>query len=29
VGVATLLDKKRSRREPDWTKVPDDEASQL
>lgn len=29
VGVATLLDRQRKRREPDWTKVADDEASPL
>jgi sec-independent protein translocase protein TatC len=29
VGVATLLDRRRKRREPDWTKVADDEASPL
>jgi sec-independent protein translocase protein TatC len=29
VGVATLLDRRRTRRQPEWTKVPDDEASQL
>jgi sec-independent protein translocase protein TatC len=29
VGVATLLDRRRARREPEWTKVADDEASPL
>jgi sec-independent protein translocase protein TatC len=29
VGIATLLDRRRTRREPEWTKVPDDEASPL
>ena len=29
VGVATLLDRRRARREPDWSKVADDEASPL
>jgi sec-independent protein translocase protein TatC len=29
VGIATLLDRRRTRREPEWTKVADDEASQL
>src|SRR5664280_613482 len=29
VGVSMLLDKRRARREPDWVKVPDDEASPL
>src|ERR1035437_82575 len=29
VGVATLLDRRRTRREPEWAKVADDEASQL
>ena len=29
VGVATLLDRRRSRREPDWAKLSDDEASPL
>jgi sec-independent protein translocase protein TatC len=29
VGVATLLDKRRARREPEWAKVADDEASPL
>jgi sec-independent protein translocase protein TatC len=29
VGVSTLLDRRRSRREPDWAKVADDEASPL
>jgi sec-independent protein translocase protein TatC len=29
VGVSMLLDKRRARREPDWAKVPDDEASPL
>src|SRR5450756_2210868 len=29
VGVATLLDRRRARREPEWAKVPDDEASPL
>jgi len=29
VGVATLLDRRRDRRKPDWTKVADDEASPL
>jgi sec-independent protein translocase protein TatC len=29
VGVATLLDRRRARREPDWAKVADDESSPL
>ena len=29
VGVSMLLDKRRARREPEWAKVPDDEASPL
>jgi len=29
VGVATILDKRRARREPEWAKVADDEASPL
>jgi len=29
VGIATLLDRRRTRREPEWTKVADDEASPL
>jgi sec-independent protein translocase protein TatC len=29
VGVASLLDRRRARREPDWSKVADDEASPL
>jgi sec-independent protein translocase protein TatC len=29
VGVATLLDRQRLRREPEWTKTPDDQASSL
>jgi sec-independent protein translocase protein TatC len=29
VGVSTLLDRRRARREPDWVKVSDDEASPL
>lgn len=29
VGVSMLLDRRRARREPDWAKVPDDEASPL
>lgn len=29
VGVATLLDRRRARREPDWSKLADDEASTL
>ena len=29
VGVSMLLDKRRARREPEWLKVPDDEASPL
>ncbi len=29
VGVSTLLDRRRARREPDWAKVADDEASPL
>ena len=29
VGVATLLDRRRARREPEWAKVADDEASPL
>jgi len=29
VGVSMLLDKRRGRREPEWAKVPDDEASPL
>jgi len=29
VGVSMVLDKRRARREPDWAKVPDDEASPL
>jgi sec-independent protein translocase protein TatC len=29
VGVSTLLDRRRARREPDWANVPDDEASPL
>jgi sec-independent protein translocase protein TatC len=29
VGVATLLDRRRTRREPEWAKVADDEASPL
>lgn len=29
VGVATLLDRQRKRNEPDWTKVADDQPSQL
>lgn len=29
VGVATLLDRRRARRQPDWTKLADDEASPL
>src|SRR5450759_4583854 len=29
VGVATLLDRRRTRREPEWAKVADDQASQL
>jgi hypothetical protein len=29
VGVATLLDRRRARREPTWAKVADDEASPL
>ncbi len=29
VGVATLLDRRRARRDPDWAKVSDDEASPL
>jgi sec-independent protein translocase protein TatC len=29
VGVATLLDRRRARREPEWAKVPDDQASPL
>ncbi|HET7304946.1 MAG TPA: twin-arginine translocase subunit TatC, partial [Segeticoccus sp.] len=29
VGVAFLLDRKRSRAQPDWVDVPDDEASEL
>jgi len=29
VGVSTLLDRRRSRREPEWAKVADDEASPL
>jgi len=29
VGVATILDRRRVRREPEWTKVADDEASPL
>lgn len=29
VGIATLLDRRRARREPDWSKVSDDEASPL
>ena len=29
VGVAMLLDRRRARHEPDWAKVPDDEASTL
>lgn len=29
VGVSTILDKRRARREPDWSKLADDEASPL
>jgi len=29
VGISTLLDKRRARKEPEWAKVPDDEASPL
>ena len=29
IGVATLLDRRRARREPDWSKIADDEASPL
>jgi sec-independent protein translocase protein TatC len=29
VGIATILDRRRLGREPEWTKVPDDEASSL
>jgi len=29
VGVSTILDRRRARREPEWTKVADDEASPL
>jgi sec-independent protein translocase protein TatC len=29
VGVATLLDRRRARREPEWASVPDDQASPL
>ena len=29
VGISTILDRRRVRREPEWTKVPDDEASSL
>lgn len=29
VGISTLLDRRRARREPDWAKVADDEASPL
>ena len=29
VGVAMLLDRRRARHEPDWAKLPDDEASTL
>jgi len=29
VGVSMLLDRRRARREPEWAKVPDDEASSL